>query len=267
MPLLALPFGNLHYQEAGSGEPLLLLHANPGDSRDFEAIIPALARRYRVLAPDWPGYGMSTLSRDPASASVEDIYQTLRTFVEALALPPAIIVGNSVGGNVAARLAIEAPQRVKALILVSPGGFTDHNWVTRTFCRLQGSPLSLSPWRFARFYLKHRNETTRAMLERARTLQRLPVPQTLNRALWRSFLEPMHDLRNNASAIRVPTLLVFGRRDPAIPYKTDGRVAARVMPHARSEVFDCGHAAFAELPEAFLACLEGFLSSVGQQAP
>jgi len=61
MPVVNLSSGNLHYLESGRGVPLILLHANPGDSRDFDAILPRLAKDYRVLAPDWPGYGESAL--------------------------------------------------------------------------------------------------------------------------------------------------------------------------------------------------------------
>lgn len=259
MPTVQLPLGTVHYREAGQGAPLVLLHANPGDSRDFEAIMPVLAIDFHVLALDWPGYGLSTLSKDPATVTVGDLYQTLRAFLEALALGPAIFIGNSVGGNAAARLAIEAPEKVRALVLVAPGGFTDHNLITRSFCRLQGSRFSLSPRRFASLYLKKRNPTTEAMLERASTLQREPIPQALNRALWRSFLSPEHDLRTQASRITAPTLLIFGKHDPAIPAQKDGKVAKRILSNSRFEVLPCGHAAFAELPEEFCARLERFL--------
>ena len=65
MPHVALPSARVHYTAHGEGAPLVLLHANPGDSRDFEAVIPALACTHRVLALDWPGYGASDLPADP----------------------------------------------------------------------------------------------------------------------------------------------------------------------------------------------------------
>ena len=55
MPEIQLSCGTVHYSESGAGTPMLLLHANPGDARDFEAVIPALSQRYRVIAMDWPG--------------------------------------------------------------------------------------------------------------------------------------------------------------------------------------------------------------------
>lgn len=265
MAFLDLPLGRVHYGEHGGGIPLVLLHANPGDSRDFDAVLPALAQTHRVLALDWPGYGLSEPLAQPASATVSTLYEVLRAFLAALSLPPALFIGNSVGGHLAARLAIEHGERVRGLVLVAPGGFTPHNLVTRGFCRFQGSRWSLSPRRFAGLYLKQRTATTQAMLERAATTQATPECLALNRALWRSFADPENDLRLRATTIRAPTLLLFGQKDPAIPAARDGRVAARCLPSARYGALPCGHASFAELPQAFLDEVQPFLAAAAAQ--
>ncbi len=260
MPTVNLSTGAVHFSEHGQGAPLILLHANPGDSRDFAAVIPALARHYRVLALDWPGYGQSALPEHSETVGALFFYNVLREFLALLGLPPAFFVGNSLGGNAAARLAIEAPQLVRGLILVAPGGFTPHNFITRAFCKLQGSRFSLAPYRWARLYLKRHNDTTRAMLERARTSQATPPHIALNRAVWRSFIEPAHDLRHSAGTIRAPTLLLFGKQDPAIPAGRDGKVAAQCIPAAQLAVLPCGHASYAEVPELFLSEVLPFLA-------
>ncbi len=143
MPSIELPTGSVHYTEHGRGVPLVLLHANPGDSKDFEAVVPALSKTYRVLALDWPGYGQSALPQQPEWVGVLFFYQVLREFLAALALPPACFIGNSLGGNAAARLAAESPELVRGLVLVAPGGFTTPSLVSRNFCKLQGSRFSL----------------------------------------------------------------------------------------------------------------------------
>lgn len=262
MPRVETSAGSLHYTEQGSGPPLVLLHANPGDGRDFEAVVPALAARHRVIALDWPGYGGSSLRADPSSASVFLYYGALLEFVAALNLPPAVFIGNSVGGNAAARLAIERPQQVRALVLVSPGGFTPHNAFTRGFCRLQASGLSLPPHWFASLYLRRRTAAARAMLQRARGEQSTAERVALSRATWRSFGRPESDLRASARGIVAPTLLLFGKQDPAIPAAKDGKVAARSMPSARLVSLPCGHAPFAEMPQRFLAEVEPFLAGL-----
>ncbi|MCB1660519.1 MAG: alpha/beta hydrolase, partial [Pseudomonadales bacterium] len=222
MPTIQLSTGLVHYADYGQGVPMVFLHANPGDSRDFEAVIPALSSKYRLLVLDWPGYGQSAMPDSPQNIGVTFFYQVLREFLTKLKLPPAIFVGNSLGGNVAARLASESPQLVRGLVLVSAGGFTPHNVITRSFCKFQGSPFAMSPYWWARLYLHKRTPVTQAMLERAATLQAEPERVALNRAIWRSFIEPEHDLRQVAKKINVPTLLIFGKKDPAIPPNKDG---------------------------------------------
>lgn len=263
MPRVSLPTGEVHYTEQGQGPALVLLHANPGDSRDFEAVVPALARHARVIALDWPGYGLSSLPDQPEACNVHFFDDVLSAFVAALALPPVTLIGNSLGGHAAARLALAEPDKVRALVLVSPGGFTDHNLVTRAFCRLQGSRLALPPRLWARLYLRRRTAATAEMLRRAATLQSSRPRLMLNRAVWRSFAEPEHDLRALAAGIRAPTLLMFGKKDPAIPARKDGVQAARSMPDASFVSMPCGHAPFAEMPEQFLAHVLPFLRASG----
>lgn len=261
MPSVNLSTGAVHYSEHGQGVPLVLLHANPGDSKDFEAVIPALSNNCRVLALDWPGYGQSALPQQPESVGVLFFFKILREFLAALALPPAFFIGNSLGGNAAARLAAESPELVRGLVLVSPGGFTTPNFIARSFCKLQGSRFSLSPYCFASLYLRHRTATTRAMLERASTTQAAAPQLTLNRAVWRGFATPDNDLRAIAPNIKAPTLLLFGKSDPVIPASKDGKVAAQCIPSAQFVALPCGHASFAEAPELFLAEVQAFLAA------
>jgi pimeloyl-ACP methyl ester carboxylesterase len=261
VPSINLSGGTVHYSDHGKGTTLVLLHANPGESKDFEAVIPALSENFRVLALDWPGYGNSAMPHHPETIGVLYFYQVLREFLAALALPPAFILGNSLGGNAAARLAAESPELVRGLVLVSPGGFTTPTFFSRNFCKLQGSRFSLSPYRFASLYLKHRTATTQGMLERAANTQAASRQITLNRAIWRDFSKPSNDLRADAPRIKVPTLLLFGQYDLVIPASKDGKVAAQLIPSAKFVVLPCGHASFAEVPDLFLAQVQPFLAA------
>ncbi len=261
MPIIQLPNCSVHYSDIGSGPALLLLHANPGDSRDFDAVISSLAKHHRVIALDWPGYGLSPMPANPEAVTVHTFEQVLIEFMEAMNLKSVSLLGNSVGGNVAARFAAHYPEQVEKLVLVAPGGFTPHTPITRFFCRLQGSPLSLPPSTWAKLYLKIKTPTTDEMLARARTLHSEEGCLMLNRALWRSFATPQSDIRPLGKLIQAPTILIFGNQDPAISAKKDGKEATQAIPHATTINFDCGHAPFAELPVEFLAQVEAFLLS------
>ena len=265
MSQIMLSTGPVYYTDSGgeSAITILLLHANPGDSRDFEAVSAALADYGRVIALDWPGYGRSPLPRNADRLTVPGVYGVLQEFVQQLSLTNLMIVGNSLGGNVAVRLAAEYPQRVKGLVLVAPGGFTPRSMLTRLFCRWQGSPLALSPYRFARLYLKRQTPQTQAMLERARGEQAGPEQLTMNRALWRSFGSDENDIRAQAALVTAPVLLLFGRQDPVISARRDAHVAKQCLPHAQLVVLPCGHAGFAEVPQRFLEQVALFFAALG----
>ena len=248
--------------EGVSETPLLLLHANPGDSRDYDAVVPVLgASGFRVIALDWPAYGGSPAPALSGEAGGSAYAATLDAFVTALGLPPAILIGNSIGGNAAVRFAASRPQAVVALVLVSPGGFTTHTCTTRAFCSFQGSSFSLPPRFFASRYLHHRTPAVLAMLERAGTIQSEPSRIAFSRAVWRSFSKPSNDVRDVARALRVPTLLIFGRYDPVIPAVSDGTAAHESIRGSELVVLQTGHAPFAEDPDEFLVHVLRFLAA------
>lgn len=261
MPELQTYRGTVHYDEQGEGEPLLLLHANPGDPRDFDAIVPALSGRYRVIRLAWPGYGESPAPLPPSAATAMQYAELVEQFVLKLDLKGVRIIGNSLGAYAAACLALRRPERVTALVLVAPAGFTVHTWGTRLFCQMKGNE-RFTRWfngLLAFLYLRVRTVFTQAMRERARAEQRRPEAVAVNAALWRSFLQPEYDLREAAKFIEARTLVIGGRRDPLIPV-ADAVRAAAAIPASNLIVLPSGHAPFAEVPELFLAVTEPFLA-------
>jgi pimeloyl-ACP methyl ester carboxylesterase len=251
---------------APSKPTILLFSASPGDSRDYAAVVPLLSLHgHRCIAADWPGFGRSPpLPGDAATPPA--FLAAARELLTQLALPgPVVLIGNSVGGFVAARLAAESPARVAALVLVSPGGFTPHSCLTRLFCRsIMGSPaLAPSSALFARVYLSCRTPTVAAMLARADGEHAAPGAREIIRSMWRAFPEPENDLRAGAVAgVACPTLLVFGALDPVISHRTDGREARRALPRALFKVLSTGHSPFAEAPGEFMAALAPFLDAL-----
>lgn len=110
--------------EQGSGPPVLMLHGGgPGASgmSNYSRNIDALARQFRVLVPDMPGYGRSSKDINAADP-FGDIASSMRALLDALSIPSAHVIGNSLGGAVALRLALDHPDRVDRLVLMGPGG-------------------------------------------------------------------------------------------------------------------------------------------------
>lgn len=113
-----IPTGQIHYRTEGSGDPVILLHQSGSSSKDFSPLISMLSPRYQVIAPDYPGHGQS----DPPSYlyKVPDFARTVLSFMDALGIPSAHIMGDTTGSTVAAEIAASAPERVSSLVLHLP---------------------------------------------------------------------------------------------------------------------------------------------------
>lgn len=115
---------SIHVSEAGAGEPVILLHGGgPGASgtSNYSRNIQALAEQFRVIVPDMPGYGSSTKGVN-RSDPFGDLADGILGLMDALDLEKAHLVGNSLGGACALRMALDAPTRVSSLVLMGPGG-------------------------------------------------------------------------------------------------------------------------------------------------
>src|SRR5215831_6277884 len=112
----------IHYGDAGSGPPVICLHGTgPGANAwvNFRLNAAALADRYRVLLVDLPRFGRSekVVVKGPR---LDYLSGVIRAFMDALAIPRAHFIGNSMGGQVAIKLAIDTPERVGRMVLVAP---------------------------------------------------------------------------------------------------------------------------------------------------
>ncbi|CDO88882.1 alpha/beta hydrolase [Mycobacterium triplex] len=263
MPTIQTRAGRVAYDEMGSGPTVVLLHATLHDRHDFDPIRETLARRYRTVAVDWPGHGDS----DPVGSALESsaplFADVLEDVVDGLGLTGAVLIGNSVGGFAAARLAITRPECVAGLILVNTGGFVPLGPMTRGFCRFIGSPafVRLGAAAFIRGYMKAQSDSDRAITTRAIAAARTAEGGRTLTGLWRSFAAPEHDLRSRAAELTAPTLIVWGRKDIAIPLRA-GRATHDAIAGSRLEILDTGHVVFSSDPVGFLAVAEPFLESV-----
>lgn len=253
--------GRVVVDELGEGTPLVLLHGAGHDRRDFAAIVPTLSTRFRTLAVDWPGFGESVVDA-PAALGASVLFDVLEDVVTGLRLPPAIVLGNSVGGGAAVRLAARRPAAVRGLVLVDTSGFTERGALVRAFCRVQGSVLvrRLTGRAFARSYLHRRSPAAADLL--ARVGAATPENHVAHAALWRSFAEPSASVMEEAAHVRCPVFVVWGRHDPILRLAHEGARVRAAFPRAPFEVVDTGHVPFIEDPEGFLALVGPFLDGL-----
>jgi pimeloyl-ACP methyl ester carboxylesterase len=111
-----VPHGQMHYRHSGSGEPLLLLHASPGSSRQLVKLIADLAVEARVIAPDTPGNGDSN-ALSAEEPTIPDLAAAMISFLDSIGVDKVSVYGSHTGAAIAAELAILAPGRVRRLIL------------------------------------------------------------------------------------------------------------------------------------------------------
>jgi len=270
----------LHYLAAGDSDPpVLLLHGGGVDAAgfSFHAAIPALAACCRVLAPDWPGYGGS--ASPPTAWALAEHVALLGGLLDALGLARASLVGLSLGGGAALGFALQAPERVERLVLVDSyglgeellGGVVSYLFVHSPLNRLSWAALRLlaRTRRLARLTLRatlprHPERVTEPLLDAFIRLLRQPRAGAAWRqfqrreTLWlryrASYLQQLPDLR-------VPTLLIHGANDPAVPVAWAERAHGRIPGSQLVVLPECGHVAPMEQPDACNAALLRFLAA------
>lgn len=263
MPAVSTRLGDVVYHTRGQGVPVILLHATLHDHHDFDSIAAKLAENYHTVAIDWPWHGESKGVATRENPSAEALADILEEIVVKLNLPPAFFIGNSVGGFAAARLAITHPEYVRGLVLVNTGGFVSWPWYARVFCRVLGIPffarllLPLLVPRYMACQTPQDEAISQIAQERARTTSGAFVAA----AMWRSFIEPGHDLRSRGLQIQAPTLITWGSRDPIFPPEVKYTVQNSI-PGSQLKVFDTGHVVFSSKPDEFLGIVEPFFRSV-----
>lgn len=135
---IATPDGlRLHYLDAGTGEPAVFVHGSgPGASghSNFKHNAPAFVEAgFRTVVVDLPGYGQSSKPAD-VEYTLDFFVAALRAQLLALELPRCVLVGNSLGGAIALKYALDYPEHVSRLVMMAPGGVEDRE----TYFRMEG---------------------------------------------------------------------------------------------------------------------------------
>jgi pimeloyl-ACP methyl ester carboxylesterase len=260
MPTMTTSQATISYADDGSGPPVLLLHAALHDRTDYSSVHEALGRGRRVIALDWPGHGESPSVDEPLGAV--EFGDLAVEFVDRLDLRNVVVVGNSVGGYAACRLAMERPDRIAGLVLVNTGGFTPHTAFIRAFCAVMGRPAVIRAVATlsVRAYMHAGTPAERAIVRRVVARAHTADGSRTGAALWRSFTHPGHDLRQRAAAITAPVLITWGTKDPTAPVKV-GEEVHTAIPGSTFIGFGTGHVAFAGDPDGWLDAVLPFVES------
>ncbi len=229
---------HIRYREAGSGEPLVCLHGAGGLrlSRAHEL----LAEQHRVIAFEAPGFGASPVN--DRSQSARELAATMAAAVANLGIDRFNLMGTSFGGRLALWLAAQYPDRLAALVLVSPAAI-----------RPEGGDGAVPAAGAAELYAHPERQP------------KLPPPDPAILAKQAALVQRLRgparevELERQLPSLTMPTLVLFGNSDRVIPPEM-GRFYRELLPNCHFVlVYDAGHAIDADRPEAFAAVVGDFL--------
>lgn len=266
---LSIGAARIHYQEAGRGVPLVLLHGFGASTVCWSFVLPALAKRFRVIVPDLKGLGLSTAPRD-GQYSLQHHTAVIASLLDRLGVRDAVVCGNSFGGSVALALALSRPDQVSRLVLIAAAvDAGNRERALRHFFRLPvagevaACALFSFPWflrrQMLRIYHQHSHTVTPARVHlyfRALTTSGMQYAALSTLRRW-----SLNELDEQLPRIHQPALVLWGANDCVVPLEA-GRLLAAKLPNSELTILPaCGHSPEEELPGAAVECIERFISA------
>ena len=264
----------VRFVEAGEGPTLLLVHGYLASHVTWQDTLSALSRRFRVIAPDLPGFGES--EKPPASRypyTFDAFAESLVDLVAALDLTRVSVCGHALGGAAALAMAADHPDVVERLVLVSPPVYpVDIDPIVRIAMQPVVGPIFFKQLFGARLFRTHFHKYVHGRRagvssERLEYLYEVFNAPAAREAAYAT-MSAMHDTRSLVARlprVTAPTLVAWGREDAANPL-AHGRRLAREIRGARFEVFECGPSPALESPGPFVEAVTSFLLE-GQPHP
>ena len=257
------PFGRLvklkqgyemHYLEHGSGPPVVFVHGSGPGVNAYSNFFPnyrvIAAAGYRCLMPDMIGFGWSS-KPDDIDYTLELFVPTLVEFLDLLNIERCVLVGNSLGGAISMKLAIEHPQRVEKLIVMGPGGIE----ARETYFKMPGIQKMVSQFVGSGFDRAGLRRLLELLAYDPRTItdelleQRYNILQTQPKAVLARM--SITDLTPELGKLRGPLLGFWGIEDQFCPASGYEKIL-RAVPDSRFIMYSrCGHWAMIERAEDF----------------
>ena len=258
--------------DVGDGPPLVFVHGLSGSWQTWLENIPAFMDDHRVIAVDRPGFGESPMPRE--KITIAGYGQFLDRLFDALEIDGAAVVGNSMGGFVAAETAITFPHRVERLVLVAAAGLSIEHQRNDGVLRALEAGENLAQYGIA-WGLSRADWLTKRPKGRKLLMAFVAAhPEELDPALVREQLTgagkpgfvpaldalTSYPIRERLGDIGCPTLIVWGPKDMLVPIK-DAHEFDKLIPESRLLIYEeTGHVPMLERPERFNADLRAFLA-------
>ena len=247
------------YQGDENGIPVILLHGYTDSWFSFSQILPLMDQKYRVYTLDQRGHGES--DRPVGGYAMEQFAGDVIAFMDAKNIKQATIVGHSMGSFVAQHLAVEAPERVKRLVLVATATTVHTNDLARQLQRDVNALTDPVPEKFVHDFQVSTafqplsNEFFHTVLKES-----MKLPAHVWREVMAEMMSPQAGAGVELKKVKAPTLILWGDKDFFPRSEQDSLVS--VLPNAVLKVYkDTGHALHWERPETFATDLKTFINS------
>jgi pimeloyl-ACP methyl ester carboxylesterase len=262
MPRITTSDIAMYYEDAGSGEPLILVSGLGGDSQGWANQVPTLSQRFRVITFDNRGAGRTGAPDKPYS--IAGMATDLRNLMDTLGIESAHILGFSMGGYIAQTFAIANPKRVSKLILLATAAHIDGfgREVVRTWTSVRQASLSREEWvRFTGVWTYSPRLLDNERLFRAAIANALsnPYAQQDHAFLRQAAAIPGFDVRDEVKSLQCQTLVLAPEDDILVP-KRNSELLASLIPNAQLMVLPGGHIGAMEYADEYNAAILGFLT-------
>jgi pimeloyl-ACP methyl ester carboxylesterase len=274
LKFLELHGDRIAYRDAGHGDVLLLIHGMAGSSTTWRAVLPQLAKKYRVVAPDLLGHGESAKPRGDYSLGAFAVW--LRDFLDELGITRVTVVGQSLGGGVAMQFVYQHPDYCERLVLISSGGLGPDVGVILRLLSAPGAEFVLpiiAPKPVLRVGNKVKSWLSGAGIQSPRGAEMWSAYSSLaDRQTRQSFLRTLRsvvDYRGQAvSALsrlklqgELPVMAIWGEKDDIIPVE-HAYAAQAAREGSRLEILPgVGHFAQVEAPMQVVDLIEDFIAT------
>lgn len=260
---------------AGDGnDTIVLLHGAGVDSAmlSWAEVIPLLSKQYKVIAPDLPGYGTS--DRIDGEYTLSFYTNIIKGIIEVFGGKPVILVGLSLGGGICLNMALTYPELIKILVPVDAWGLFDKlswHWLTHWFIRSKFNDdlyewtknyPSILRWSLEYSLFGDKSKVSDALVAE---IQEAMFDSSAGKSFisfQRSEITPTGfttDLFGRLEEIKLPTLLIHGALDKAVPVK-GAILASKRIPDCDIHLMEgCKHWPQKERPEEFANALQSYL--------
>ena len=262
---------NLYVEESGHGEPIVLLHGIGASTHEWRLIVPALARRHRVLNLDLKGFGRSDKPDDGRYSPI-DQGALVKAFMVRQGLTQVTLIGHSLGGGIALATTIDAnrtdPGLIRRLVLIDSAAYPQQFSDTLKILRdpvLGPLTLAILPPEFIAMLALTDDSSVKSaapedILSYAQPLYSAGAKDALLATARQ--INPLNSgrLTQLYRTIRQQTLLIWCRKDDVVPLSVGERLA-RNLPHAQLHVLEtCSHVPIEEEPKATARLITRFLA-------